>query len=48
MKYKIVIEFESSNSEAIEVKNLIDMTVECCPILSQGVSVELIEDEDQE
>jgi hypothetical protein len=43
MKYKIVIEFEADNVSATEIKNLIETTVDCCPLLMEGATVEMTE-----
>lgn len=48
MKYRIVIEFDSDSSTATEIKNLIDTTVDCCPLLSEGATVEMFEVMDSE
>jgi hypothetical protein len=46
MKFKIVIEFESSDLSTAEVvKSLIDTTVDYCDLLPEGASVDLIEEE---
>lgn len=43
MKYRIVIEFDTDSNSAKEIKNLLDTTVDCCPLLTDGATVEIIE-----